>query len=221
MGRRLQWWRIDRRDRQSGLGLRALQRDWRAGQMYARPIVYSLCFFYCSSLIFSELCSWVNLQIRPTVRTVFVPMHDHVMWGQQWRIDMGKRTICSAKRKMFFGMVLFSVQMLTDPAWQETAPQSLRNITKQLLTATTVFLQGRDSMRHPDLFNVVSLNTMSRGTHNTDTHRKSLSVCFKSQTAQMFWASRIIKLPWFPVPYWLDVEECGISWEGWGMFTMS
>lgn len=104
--------------------------------------------------------------------------------------------------------------MLMGPLWQETATHSLCIITKQLLTATTVFLQGPDSMRRTDLFNAVSLNTVSCGTHNTDTNRKSLSVCFKSQMAQMFRTSLIIKLACFSVRYWLDMEECGISLGG-------
>lgn len=57
-------------------------------------------------------------------------------------------------------------------------------VTPQLLTTGPVILPGRDSRRHSDLFNAVSLNTLSRGTHDTDTDRKSLSACLTSSNGE-------------------------------------
>lgn len=72
---------------------------------------------------------------------------------------------------------------------------------------------GRDSRRHTDLFNAVSLNTLSCATHNADTNRKSLSVCLKSVVVKMFWASLTIKPACISAPHWLDTADCGISCE--------
>lgn len=60
----------------------------------------------------------------------------------------------------------------------------------------------QDSRRHTDLFSVVSLNALSCATHNADTNRKSLSVCLKSGTVKMFWASRNITPACISAPHW-------------------
>lgn len=61
----------------------------------------------------------------------------------------------------------------------------------------------RDSRRHTDLFNVVPLNALSCATHNADTNRKSLSVCLKSETVKMFWASSTITPALVSASHWL------------------
>lgn len=60
----------------------------------------------------------------------------------------------------------------------------------------------QDSRRHTDLFNAVSLNTLPCATHNADTNRKSLSVCLKSETVKMFWASQTITPACISAPHW-------------------
>lgn len=69
----------------------------------------------------------------------------------------------------------------------------------------------QDSRRHTDLFNVVSLNTLSCATHNTDTNRKSLSVCFKSEMVKMFWASPNAGV--HLCTSLVNTADCGISCE--------
>lgn len=61
----------------------------------------------------------------------------------------------------------------------------------------------RDSRRHTDLFNVVSLNTLSCATHNADTDRKSLSVCLKSEGAENVLGSVVSRTPaCISTPHW-------------------
>lgn len=79
----------------------------------------------------------------------------------------------------------------------------------------------RDSRRHTDLFNAVSLNTLSCATHNTDTDRKSLSVCLMTETVKMFWASPTIMLACISAPYWIRQQSVALVVSVWGVFTMS
>lgn len=71
----------------------------------------------------------------------------------------------------------------------------------------------RDSRRHTDLFNVVSLNTLSCATHNADTDRKSLSVCLKSEGAENVLGSVAENAGVHLHTSLANASECGISSE--------
>lgn len=76
----------------------------------------------------------------------------------------------------------------------------------------------QDSRRHTDLFNVVSLNTLSCATHNTDTNRKSLSVCLTTEMVKMFCAWVTSMPTCISALHWLAHQSKAWLWV-WGVFT--